>query len=410
MGFLTWSLGALAVAVTAVNAELFCLTNQQRALGAPYISSLIGDTLLEMASISQQSLCYAGFPRLHNETYAMSSQRSNGSLVLKATRHNDHGSLGEACVEAFSSIISTCITESIYWGGNITAQDVDYVIYNDAYPSNWIPQSLTAALTNIAPAEPKITSPSGAKRLSHEVLPSTGLKGTASLSSEISKPSSEKRPAHDGRASTNLKSFASSIIAHAIKPAQTTRSAMLRSNELSGITSVSQSSSVTSAADGSSHPAIVPVGAAVAGLAPAVGLPPVAIGHHGKALSGSPRQSVRSSHETHQSTSLKASKTSSSHSLTSSSRAPTGSASLYVISPKDPHNKANSAFTTELRLALGSDLLVIENKESGLLLWSVLLKPSQVAMYGKREEVSASRNLYTILPTLRTIGLLYRNR
>ncbi|KAI9750268.1 MAG: hypothetical protein M4579_006532 [Chaenotheca gracillima] len=358
--------GLLAATTTLAQTDVGCLENQTRAGGAPYISTVITDALLKDIT-SKTGICYGGFSKLPNGHKAKSTRRSDGSLVMKATRHAEKVVLGKNCVDSLSLIVNTCIGGGISWGGNVTFDSVSYTIFNDAYPKNWIPKDQR--------------TPSPSKR------PTSIVKGpTAPL----------KGP------TTPVK-----------KPPPTTSPAKWKTSTLAGVTGPPGSVSQTKTTDKNGLATVLPIwflaggaavlvvpaiGVALGAPPPPPGLPVVNIGPDGLATAESDHQDHSPTHRSMHSSSHSASRTpSSGSSSTSSSASSTASSVPYMVIPKDPHDDAqNNAITSLLRHAFGSTLMIVQNPETGLVLWTAPMTQYQAVEYARNpgvESVTVDREL-----------------
>lgn len=412
--------GVLAVAATSVQAETTCLLQQPRARGASYQSSTITYALLEVVSTSQ-GICSRGFPPLPDGSKGSVTRRSNGSLVLVATRHNNTVHLGAACVKAFSSIIHTCIGQALYWGGNSTADEVDYAIFNEEYPKNWIPEP--------SPEPPRRSSSSKLNTQKPKPLPSSEW--------SINSPKSLHTPTRDVLPSdpfkrTNVRTQGSS--AHTIKPASTTSSASFRTQILAGVTGVPGSFSQTKTTGSNGLATNLPVWFGAGGVAilvapliagvglvppPPVGLPPVEIGPDGVASRVSQPQDHTPTHspstQNNRPSPSPTSHTSSSSSGASSRKSTTASTatltvtaglSSYIITPKDVHDSAaTSALNAALQETFGPQLVFINDIDIGVVFWGAAMTQSQINYYKAHSEVIRRGRYRFIYLMLTYIGL-----
>ncbi|KAI9752350.1 MAG: hypothetical protein M4579_005658 [Chaenotheca gracillima] len=373
---------ALAITATVVQAVPTCLTTQERAPGAPYISSVITDSLDGMLSNTKGAICYGGFPTLPNGSKNKKVRRSNGSLVLQATRHVSKPHLGQECVAAFKSIISTCIGQALYWGGNVTVNGIEYTVFNEAYPKNWVPPSSRVSTPVSKPTKPAKVPPKA------PVVPSKKTTSSPTTSRNSS---------------------------HVTKSPLATSPAPFKTSTLYGVTGKPGSFSQTTTTDKNGLATVLPIWFGGAGVAllvvpagaalgahppPPPGLPPVHIGPDGHASAGpdaddshpthhasSPHSDQHASATSHASSSRASS--SSSRSSSSSSATPTATGTSHIILPKDAHASANDALTTELKSKFGSLLLTVSNSENGVLMWSAPLTEDQVNQYTKNAAVSS---------------------
>lgn len=415
MGHFGLLVGAFAITVSAIQQAVpTCLATQQRAFGAPYTSATITDTLLQDIT-SKTGICYGGFSTLHNGAKQKVTRRSNGSLVLQATRHAQNVKLGEACIQALSAIVNSCIGESIYWGGNFTTNNVEYAVYNEAFPKNWVPAS--ASSSAVSKPVHKATSP----KIPVAATPAASkpLYKAASSRKPVTATPAASRPGHKATPPKKPVNPTSVHPSPTKKPAVASAVAKYKTAILSGVTGVPGSFSQTTTTGQDGLATVLPIWFGAAGIAagvgilltplvagvvgvppPPPGLPPVEIGPDGRASPSphnqDPTPTYQSSHaHNHPTSSLstvssRSVPSSKSSSTTSASASPSASAStsVYMISPKDPHSPANDAFTTELRRVFGSRLVIVENIISGLILWAAPLTESQAAQYRSNVVVS----------------------
>lgn len=421
MGYLLPLVKILVITATVVYADTTCLVQQPRSHPAPYLSSTIVDALNGAASNQKHGIC-SDFPVLPNGSKSKTIQRSNGSLILKATRHAENVTLGEECVRAFESIIHTCIGQGIYWGGNLTAKNIDYAIYNEAFPKNWVPNQ------SASPSKANLIHPAATKKTSHKVVPSAKSKVVPSGKSKVvpsGKPKvvpSDKPKVVPSVTPKVVPSVTPKVVPSVkpklvtpvpvsphVRPVGTAGSALFSTHTLSGVTGVPGSFSQTKTTDSNGLATILPIWFGVAGAGiiltpliggvggvppPPLGLPAVDIGPDGIASANSrpqdqtPTESPPSNHHSisttaHSSSSVSSSRSGASSRISSStsSAAPKASVWPYVISPKNPHDAANNALTSELQRTFGTDVLVVSNRVSGVLMWSVLMTESQSNTY-----------------------------
>lgn len=384
----------ITLTLAAVVAGVSPICHQSRAPGAPYISSFITDTLHQLIATPKNGICSGSFPLLPNGSKSLSIRRSNGSLVLEATRHSQSVILGKDCIPTFSSIVDSCIGMSLFWGGNVTVNGVDYSVVNTAFPKNWVPKQPSPAAAppkkqlsshNPAPSHPKATPPP------RKVIPG-------------SKASSSKAPAVAKSPGVSSKAVA------------TTGSAAYKTLTLSGVTGKSGSFSQTKTTDKAGFVTTLPIwfgagGAAlvllsVAGLAkgepappPPAGLPPIHIGPDGQASLDNPPNEPSPTHNSqhHSPTLLSSSARSSSSSdrrsisssrvssssrssSSSSSASPSASSAWYMILPKEPLHD-NSPFTQELKAKFDTALRVVTNHDLGGLFWQAPLTLAEASAY-----------------------------
>ncbi|KAI9756789.1 MAG: hypothetical protein M4579_003706 [Chaenotheca gracillima] len=396
MSHLVRLVSALLVAAAVAQPGPSCSVDQVRAQGAPYMSDDIAAALLATVATPKNGLCSGSWPQLNDGSRSNSIRRSNGSLILHATRHDKQQHRGQECIDAFSSIIHVCIGQALYWGGNLTANKVDYAVYNDAYPKNWVPD---------VPSPPH-ASKSKPGRIPNVTRHSTPPKPKPTKG----RPVPTVHSTHRGRVSTNS--------SHPVKAPSTATHASFKTQTLKGVTGKPGSYSQTSTTDSGGHSTVlpiwfgaagvgvvvVPVGVVAAGVVPPPppGLPPVHIGPDGDALpDATPDDAPDDSHDDHTPTHGPSHTPSASHSSpasrsstrasssSSSSAASTASAAPYIIRPKDGLAAANDALTADLKRALGSELVIVSNAVNGVLLWSAPLTPSQVTHYKAQPQVSS---------------------
>lgn len=369
MGCLSLLVGALALTTTMARAPPNKLapvcSTQRRASNAPYQVGLISETLNTLFSRSKKgSICAGAFPSLPNGTAGHTIRRSNGSLVLDATRHAQLASLGQECVDAFDAIIYSCIEQIAYWGGSITIGNVDYTISNDAYPKNWIPES------SPPPPAPKQPAP----------------KKPAPV------PSSPKKAAPEAAAKKPSSSPLASISQPPLLVHSTTKSA-LSSSRSAGSHGSSGAAARGGAGAAVGGAAIIAAGtgaAAAAGgagaVAPAADAAAAPAGHSAAGHNQDPAQNshelTTTRHSTHTAT------PSSSHRPSSSSTAPPlPLASNRLVLPRSSNDAANAQLTTKMKDELGA-VLEIANPKSGVVAWSVAMTEVNVREYLQNPLVS----------------------
>ncbi|KAI9761037.1 MAG: serine/threonine protein kinase [Chaenotheca gracillima] len=360
-------LGALA-ALTTVAQATFCVVDQQRAADAPSGSD-ISTALLNVVEASHNNLCYGGFPKLPNGSKSKVIHRSNGSLVLEARRHDQKGTLGKACIDAFSDIIHMCISGGSTWAGNSSANHVDFSIYNKAYPKNWTPQPSGA---NAAVPKP---TPHVSQR------PTTSSKSTtASTTPHVAKTPKVTPPAVSTQTLPGVTG----------KPGSLSQTKTTGSNGLATILPIFFGAAGAGfiLIGGGALNAFAGAGAGAAEAAPLIpaGYPAVTIGPDGRASVDSSNDEHSPTHQASKSPKPSTSSTSST-TTSSSSAAPTESTRSFVIMPKNPHDSANTAFTNELKESFGSRLLTIENDISGVVAWATVMTETQARLYRSRSVV-----------------------
>ncbi|KAI9758661.1 MAG: hypothetical protein M4579_002909 [Chaenotheca gracillima] len=326
MGYLSKLVCALAVSFVGVHAAPSCLLRQHRAANVPYSPRTIVNSLNAVVSTPRNGICSGSWPTLSNGRHGDTNRRSAGSLVLSMTRHDDEAHSGAECANALSAIINTCIGDEDYWGGNITADGVEYSIYNEDFPKNWTPE----------PSLHKSTS-------SHSTISTTvAAYKTRTLTDVTGVPSSfsqTKTTDSHGHATVLPVWF------------NTAGDAII----------------------------LTPIGSAAeqCNIPPPKGLPSVHIGTNGRASKDSPsykptpcsRQSTAIAHTT----------------TTSTSEAATA---VQLIAPKDRKAQANDALTADLQDNFGDKLIVVAAEQLGVLYWAVPLDSDQVDRYKKHPVVA----------------------
>ncbi|KAI9756054.1 MAG: deoxyhypusine hydroxylase [Chaenotheca gracillima] len=402
MSNLVWLAGVLALTATVAQADPTCLVQQPRARSISYTGKTIAGALLEAVTTAKNGLCSGSWPILPNGDRSSAIRRSNGNLVLHATRHDQRDHRGQECVDAFSSIINTCVSQGTYWGGNLTANNVDYAVYNDAYPKSWGPKKAPSShVSSSQRAKPNPKSTRASIPASPKLKPkSTHPAGISSSVPTLNRPtlSKSKIPARPSPP---------------IRPAGSTAPASFRTTTLLGVTGAPSAYSQITTTNDRGDPTVLPVWFDAAGLGvlvvplaaaavaavppPPVGLPPVNIGPDGQASpDASPNDHASTpapsaAHSVSRSTSMSQSLTpvSSAASSTTSSAIPTQSASRYMIRPKDGHAATNDAVTTHLTETFGRNFLTISDPMNGVVAWAAQLTPRQFSHYKAYSQVSS---------------------
>ncbi|KAI9755530.1 MAG: kinesin motor protein cin8 [Chaenotheca gracillima] len=395
MVYLVQLVAALAATATLVQAGPTCLETQPRTSREHHNGQVLAHVLRDLMAVSKHGLCYGGFSGA-----GMTTRRSNGSLVVQATRHSKNAHLGPACSDALSSIINSCVSHSNYYGGNITAGQINYAIYNEDYPAPWTPKPLAPSPPRVVPGKPKV-SPSTPLPTPVQPPAKTPLRSKAPIPPPANplppKPSVPK-PAHGPIPSKSV------ISAHPND---------FRTTTLTGVTGSPKSFSQTTTTDVNGHKTVLPVWFGVAGAAvvvipiagvagaaaaalidsvppPPPGLPAVEIGPDGQASPrASPEDHSTPTHTLLSSHSPSRRPSSTRPSSASSSASPTASRVAFVITPKESHAQANGAVTNELNDLLAADVEVVNNPSLGLLFWAAALTQAEATHFRANPAVSS---------------------
>lgn len=388
-------LSFLTIVIASAHGESSCLLAQPRPQNAP-LKDTISQALREVLATPRHGPCSDDFPTLPNGSIGNRKRRSTGSLVLEVERQNTSASISHGCIDAFNEIINKCVLGDNFWGGNIILNGINYTIYNEAYPKNWV-KSVTSSfrpqrtisdnrwlhISSSLTAHSSFTH----SRATDHALPQSRIHSVRQ--SQIKAP----KPPHPSRSTSKIDSLrllsAPSVTGTPVQSIPTTiNSKGLRS----GVNGSASLSSQTHSTDSSGKTIpVVPLVAGAAGLLPPVPAPPLGIGPDG-IRNPSPSQhslsqsSGSASAERRQSSSLSIS---SSRTMHASSSSPTASASSVkcMIFPKNGKASGNDAFASELEKAFGASLLPHENKDTGILFWSAYMTEEQRSNYSKSSVV-----------------------